>query len=51
MPTDKFNVVVTVIRTGKIVKMNTTPMNHNEACTFLSKLAKYPWRQEMLRPI
>ena len=27
------------------------PMTHKEACTFLSKLAKYPWRRNMLEEV
>ena len=27
------------------------PMTHKEACTFLSKLTKYPWRRNMLEEV
>ncbi len=27
------------------------PMTHKEACTFLSKLTKYPWRRNILEDV
>lgn len=27
------------------------PMTHKEACAFMSKLTKYPWRRNMLEEV
>lgn len=33
------------------IKINATPMTHKEACTFLSKVTKYKWRNEYLEGV
>lgn len=43
-----YNVVRVRDDNGNEVQMNATPMTHDEACTFLSKLTKYKWCRDML---
>lgn len=43
-----YHVIVKVIKTGEVVYMTRTPVTHEQGCVLLSKLTKYPWRQEML---
>ena len=50
-----YNVVAVIecprmVNHGKKVYLSdvTRPMTHKEACTFLSKLTKYPWCRNML---
>lgn len=43
-----YNVVVVREDNGNFTQMNATPMNHHEACTFMSKLTKHPKRRNML---
>lgn len=53
-----YNVVAVIecqsmINHGKKVYLSdiSRPMTHKEACTFLSKLTKYPWRRNMLEEV
>lgn len=51
-----YNVVAVIectkmMRYGEKFKLNAEPMTHKEACTFLSKLTKYPWRRNMLEEV
>lgn len=44
----RFHVVVLVPRTGEKTYMTVSPVTHAEGCTILSKMTRFPWRQEML---
>ena len=33
---------------GETVFMTRTPVTHDQGCVILSKLTRYPWRQETL---
>lgn len=46
-----FNVVVINNNTGRKTIMNSSPMNHHDACIMLSKLTRYSWRTEKLESI
>lgn len=53
-----YNVVAVIeyprmVNHGKKVYLSdvSRPMTHKEACTFLSKLTKYPWRRNMLEEV
>lgn len=47
----KYNVVVVNIKTGRKVVMTSSPVTHDEACTMLSKMTKYPWRKETVEEV
>ena len=47
----KFNVLVKNEETGRVVKMNATPVSHSEGCTMLSKITNYPWRRKYLQEV
>lgn len=49
----KYNVIAVRIDNGEKTYISNTnePMTHKEACTFLSKVTKYPWRREELEPV
>lgn len=46
-----YHVIIKNIKTGVKVYMTKYPVNHVQGCVLLSKLTKYPWRQEMLEEI
>jgi hypothetical protein len=46
-----YNVIVFVPKTKVRVQMNATPMTHQEACTFKSKITPYKWRLELLEEV
>lgn len=46
-----YDVMVKNEETGKVVKMNSSPVLHSEGCTMLSKIANYPWRRKYLREV
>jgi hypothetical protein len=46
-----YNVVIRVIKTGVVIRMTSKPVTHEQGCILLSKLTKYPWRQEMLEEV
>ncbi len=53
--TKLFHVVIKVtdpkmMQFGAVTSMTATPLPHAAACVILSKLTRYPWRQEMLQP-
>lgn len=38
----------TMVNYGAHIRLNLTPMPHDKACTFKSKLTNYNWRRVML---
>ena len=44
----RYDVMVKNEETGKIVKMNDSPVLHSEGCAILSKIANHPWRRKYL---
>lgn len=46
-----YHVFVKNKKTGRKVQMTSSPVTHHEGCVLLSKLTKYPWRQEMLEEV
>lgn len=47
----KYNVIWKRDDKGTQGRHNLAPMTHREACVFLSKLTKYPWRRDLLQEI
>jgi hypothetical protein len=45
-----FHVIVVRNRDGAKEYMTSTPLNHDEACTVLSKITRHKWRSEQLEP-
>lgn len=46
-----YHVIVKNINTGIKIYMTVTPVTQQKGCVLLSKLTKYPWRQEMLEEV
>lgn len=36
---------------GEQERMTATPVTHEQGCTILSKLTRYPWRREQLEEV
>lgn len=47
----KYNVIWKRDDKGTQGRHNLAPMTHREACVFLPKLTKYPWRRDLLQEI
>lgn len=47
----RYNVVVINERTGRKTVMNTDPLTHNEACTWVKKLTPYRWRRNQVEEV
>lgn len=47
----KFDVMVKNEETGKVVKMNASPVSHSEGCAMLSKISNHSWRRKYLKEV
>ncbi|RQH02740.1 hypothetical protein [Paraburkholderia dinghuensis] len=47
----RYHVVVVIERTGEVVRLSARPITHEEGCTWLGKIADYPWRRKQLEEV
>lgn len=46
-----YHVVVINERTGAKAYFSTSPVTHDEGCTWLKKITSYPWRRKQLEEV